>query len=84
MSKLFTIIRTNSRTDREYLQTGTLDDLVQSYSYTLEKGASYEHEKGNKKINKTPTTIASLVTNLNNAVNNAARDGNGGEVYRSL
>jgi len=45
----------------------TIPELVEYHAYTLECGAS---EKGNKKINVNPKTINSLVTNLNNAVNN--------------
>ena len=55
----------------------TLAEAVEYYSYTLECGASWQHEKGNKKINRHPTTIRSLITNLNNASNNSARNGCG-------
>jgi hypothetical protein len=41
----------------------------------LECGASWQHETGNKKINQKPKSIASLITNLNNAVNNTAANG---------
>jgi len=57
------------------LQTGTLSELIEYYSYTLECGKDYEHEKGNRKINTNPKNIKSLITNLNNAVNNAASNG---------
>lgn len=55
----------------------TLAEALEYYGYTLECGASYQHEKGNKKINRNPKTITSLITNLNNASNNAASDGCG-------
>jgi hypothetical protein len=55
----------------------TVAEAVEYYGYTLEVGASWSHEKGNKKINRNPTTIKSLLTNLNNASNNAARNGCG-------
>ena len=55
--------------------TGTLEYLLNYFSYTLETGKSYEHEKGNKKINLQPKTAKSLVTNLNNAKSNAAANG---------
>jgi hypothetical protein len=55
----------------------TVAEAVEYYSYTLEVGASWAHEKGNKKINRSPTTIRSLLSNLNNASNNAARNGCG-------
>ncbi len=60
---------------RETVLTGTIAELVQSYSYTLECGASYEREKGNSKINCNPKNIKSLITNLNNAKNNSAANG---------
>ena len=59
----------------------TIEQAQEYYKYTLEKGASWEHEKGNKKINLKPKTIKSLITNLNNAVNNAAANGYAGETY---
>jgi hypothetical protein len=55
--------------------TGTLPELIKTFSYTLETGASYAHEKGNKKINREPKGIKSLITNLNNAVQNSAANG---------
>ena len=55
----------------------TLEEAIEYYAYTLQVGASWAHERGNKKINTTPKTIAGLMTALNNASNNAARDGNG-------
>jgi hypothetical protein len=84
MSKIvniFTITKTRSRTGQTYVQKGTLAELIQCYSYTLDCGASYSHEKGNKKINRTPKTAAGLVANLNNAVNNSAANGYAGEHF---
>lgn len=72
--KVYTLVKINYRGSRITL-VGTVAELVQATSYTLECGASYQHEKGNKKINRNPTTIKGLVTNLNNAVNNAAANG---------
>lgn len=60
---------------------GTLEELIDYFGYTLETGRSYQNEKGNKKINLKPSSIADLVKNLNNAVDNAARDGNGGKTF---
>lgn len=60
---------------------GTVPELIQKFSYTLECGASYQHEKGNKKINRNPSNIASLISNLNNAVNNSAANGYAGKYY---
>lgn len=62
----------------------TVEEAVDYYGYTLEKGESWQHEKGNKKINRNPKTIASLLTNLNNAVNNAAANGYAGEYYTAV
>ena len=61
--------------------TGTIAYLTEYFSYTLETGKSWEHERGNKKINLKPKTAASLVKNLNNAVNNAAANGCGSSYY---
>lgn len=61
--------------------TGTIEELTKNFSYTLKKGQSWEFERGNKRINTNPKTIASLITNLNNAENNAARNGYSGTYY---
>ena len=61
--------------------TGTIQELIEHYRYTLECGKSYEHERGNTKINIEPKTIKSLVTNLNNAADNAAVNGCSGKHY---
>lgn len=83
-AKTYTI-RTTRRTYRgEYRDTditGTLEQLIEHFSYTLEKGYSHQNERGNKKINKYPKTAASLVTNLNNAVTNATANGNASTRY---
>ena len=60
---------------RESDYTGTLPELVTKFSYTLLKGHSWENQRGNRKINTQPKTIRSLVSNLNNAENNAAANG---------
>lgn len=69
------------RKGRVHSQTGTLAELIQSYSYTLEVGKSYERERGNAKINLNPKTIDQLVRNLNNAKNNSAANGYSGVHY---
>ena len=82
--KTFTItVRRNryGRPDSTYEHTGTLPELIECFRYTLETGESYQHEKGNKKINTLPKGIKSLVTNLNNATNNAAANGYSGTSY---
>ena len=58
----------------------TLEEAIKHYGYTLSTGKSYEHEKGNKKI-IAPKTMKSLMTNLENAANNAAVNGYGGVSY---
>lgn len=76
MAKIYTIIMTNNRRGTDYDPIiGTIDELNQHFKYTLEKGASWEHEKGNKKINTNPRSGKMLVKNLNNAENNAAGNG---------
>jgi hypothetical protein len=78
--KTFTIVKTRLRgSDSE--TTGTLAELIEAYSYTLECGAAYSHEKGNAKINRKPSGIAALIKNLNNAVNNSAANGYAGITF---
>lgn len=77
--KIFTIVQ--NRRNRDTEKTGSLAELISYYSYTLEKGKSWEHEKGNSKINLKPKSIASLVKNINNAENNAAANGWSGVTY---
>jgi len=72
------------RETRTYEQVGTLVHLVKSYSYSLEVGQSWEHEKGNKKINRNPKSIKTLVSNLYNAKNNAAADGYSGSYFEQV
>lgn len=62
-------------------QEGTLEELIKHFSYTLEVGASWAHEKGNSKVNRNPKNGAALVVNLNNATNNAAANGHSGVSY---
>jgi hypothetical protein len=67
-------------TTREYKSRPlTLAEAIDYYGYTLEVGASYSYEKGNKKINRSPKTINGLITNLRNASNNGARNGCGSD-----
>jgi len=69
------------RRGRESFFEGTMPELVLIFKYTLDCGASYQHEKGRKKINRNPKTLASLITNLNNAKNNSASNGYSPEYY---
>jgi len=66
--KQYTIIV--ERRGREREVTGTIQELCEHFGYTLLKGKSWEHERGNKRINTAPKTIDSLVSNLNNAAAN--------------
>jgi hypothetical protein len=63
----------SDRPDSSRDTTGTLPELMDYFSYTLEAGASWEHEKGNKKVNREPKTFKALVTALNNAKHNTGR-----------
>lgn len=71
--KEYTILKTRRGVTREV--TGTLEYLKKYFKYTLECGKSWEHEKGNRKINTDPKSASALVNNLNNAVNNSAANG---------
>jgi hypothetical protein len=48
----------------------TIAEAIEYFGYTLECGAVRQFERGNKKINRKPSTIKSLISNLNNASNN--------------
>jgi hypothetical protein len=74
MAKLHTIIVKSNRRDDKVV-TDNLENLISYFGYTLEVGQSWQHEKGNKKINRNPKTAKSLVTNLNNAKTNSAANG---------
>jgi hypothetical protein len=69
-------IITNTRgmlTPRSYASRPlTLAEAVDYYRYTLSAGKSYQHERGNKKVNTAPTTIKGLITALNNAAYNCS------------
>jgi len=69
------------RNGRETAFEGTLPELINTFAYTLEVGESYQHEKGNKKINRNPKSITTLVSNLTAAKNNAAANGYSGTYY---
>lgn len=58
---------------RETIYTGTIPELTEIFSYTLMVGKSYEHERGNRKVNTEPKTIGSLIRSLNAAKDNASR-----------
>ena len=78
MAKQYVITSTRPFTGRSSeSKPMTVQEAVQYFGYTLECGASYSHERGNKKINRNPKSISSLITNLNNASNNSAANGCG-------
>lgn len=79
-TKVYTIVK--HRKGREYETTGTIDELNNYFGYTLEVGQSWEHEKGNHKINRNPRNGAALVKNLNWAKDNAAANGYCPDFYR--
>lgn len=81
MAKTYTITKSRDR-GTPVSFTGTIEELTNIFSYTLECGASYQFEKGNSKINRKPTTIVSLVSNLNKAVNNSAANGYAGISFK--
>ena len=67
--KEYTIISHHRGRATEY--TGTLEHLVNDvFGYTLEAGASWQHEKGARKVNTNPKSGKGLVAALNNAVEN--------------
>lgn len=82
MKKEYRIEITRSGKTREV--KGTVDALTKYFGYTLEVGKSWEHEKGNHKINLSPKTGKSLVANLNYAASNRAANGVASESYALL
>lgn len=85
MSKRYIFTETKGTfTRREYkTRPMTVAEAVEYYGYTLECGASYEHERGNKKVNRNPKTLDSLLKALHNATNNSARNGCGSSFQAS-
>lgn len=69
------------RRGKEKAVTATLPELVKYFSYTLEVGKSYAHEKGNKAINTNPKSLTSLISNINNSESNAALNGSPSTYY---
>lgn len=59
--KTYTITKTRRGTETDY--TGTVEELVGKFGYTLDCGHSW-----NSKINRNPKTIKSLVSSLNKSV----------------
>ena len=55
--------------------------MIKYFGYTLQTGASYSKEKGNKKINQNPKNIKSLIDNINNAKSNSSANGSSNISY---
>ena len=72
MAKQFKIrkVRYGMSGTREYFQEGTLEELKDYYSYTLEVGQSYQHEDGAKKVNMNPKSIKTFINALSVAADN--------------
>ena len=66
--KVYTVICEHRNRQTEY--TGTIEELIQTFKYTLECGESWQHEKGCRKVNTNPKTIKGLLTALSNSVYN--------------
>lgn len=66
MAKTYTIEKTRRGNKTE--TTGTVEELVKHFGYTLECGHSY-----NSKISRNPKTAKSLVSNLNKSVDELQR-----------
>lgn len=64
--KTFTIIKHRKGTVTE--QTGTLDELTEHFSYTLESGRSYD-----SKVSLKPKSAQGLVSALNRATDSLQR-----------
>ncbi len=69
--KPVTITRCGPRSNSTYTYE-SLAAAIEAHRHILEKGRSYESERGNKKINMNPRSAKILVDNLNKAVINAA------------
>lgn len=67
--KEYTVICHHRGRATEY--TGTLEHLINDvFGYTLSAGASYEWERGARKVNTNPKSGRGLVAALNNATYN--------------
>ena len=79
MKKNYTIVINRNGKERE--TSGTIEELLNYFSYILEVGKSWEREKGNQKINLNPKNGKALVDNLNKAKSNAASNGDSNTYY---
>jgi hypothetical protein len=60
--KIYTVY-SYSRSGEKRYNSGTLEELIQYYSYTLEVGNSW-----NKKISRQPKTFSSFIKNVNASI----------------
>ncbi len=67
-------IQINGRNNSTRTTTGTVEELTKYFGYTLEVGNSWD-----RKINRTPKTIKSLISNVNNAYDAATSNGYSGK-----
>ena len=81
MSKTYRISRTSEHRSFSISEPLTVEEASRFYAYTLEVGASFQHEKGASKINLKPRTINSLLSNLNKATHNSTANGYGDAIY---
>lgn len=80
-TKVYTVTYTRISSRSASTMLGTLVQLIEEYSYTLECGAAYAHETGNHTINQLPKTIKSLINNLNWSADNCTANGYAGTLY---
>ncbi|WP_280120448.1 hypothetical protein [Sangeribacter muris] len=64
--KIYTVIRSTIRSEREV--SGTLDELTEYFSYTLEIGNSRD-----SRISRKPKTIKSLINAINKSFSISGR-----------
>jgi hypothetical protein len=79
MAKIHKIISKRNEITSEYI--GTISELLEMFSYTIECGKSYESEKGNYKINSNPKGIKSLISTINKSKSNSAANGYSSTTY---
>jgi hypothetical protein len=74
--KQYILIMHRDRRDDKELRPMTMAELLKYFSYTLEKGASWD-----KKVDRNPKNIGSLIKNLNRAEDAATGNGYSGTSY---
>lgn len=74
--KQYTLIMSRDHRDDKELRPMTLAELIKYFGYTLEKGNSWD-----KKVDRNPKNIGSLIKNLNRAEDAATGNGYSGTSY---